>query len=369
MCWADFCKYFEDVGVCDPMYIPKLLLEEGEAFPDRCHTHIQTVGSEWKPGVNAGGRPGFCPATKGDSTTFKYNPSFSLKTDAEKVLLQMYQPDQRGSQEPMPWADMYLFLLDESATTDADGNACEPQPKRIMSLNRRQKFIEIDVEPGKVYRLIATAWGTGVSGRFWISAAAKDVELGLLESPKPDEAAAELMAAKEGPASGPEALCVHCGEGPITGSYLELEEGQCHSDCHEAYDLERKKCTAPLCGHCAERILDSTWSVFKGDDGAKLPVHTACVDAYKESQAPKCEQCAAALIGGYVVLGGKNLHSDCVDAYREAIAPKCPQCNKAVLGSYYPYDAGDTISGNEEKVHVDCSDDYDTAVREAQARP
>jgi hypothetical protein len=28
MCWTDFCKYFDEVGVCDPMYVPKLLLEE-----------------------------------------------------------------------------------------------------------------------------------------------------------------------------------------------------------------------------------------------------------------------------------------------------------------------------------------------------
>jgi hypothetical protein len=57
MCWHDFCEYFDEVGVCDPMYIPKSLLQEGQDFPDICHTHIKTVGSEWKPGVNAGGRP------------------------------------------------------------------------------------------------------------------------------------------------------------------------------------------------------------------------------------------------------------------------------------------------------------------------
>lgn len=57
MCWADFCTYFDEIGVCDPMFIPKLLLEEGELFPDTCNNRIKTVGSEWRPGVNAGGPP------------------------------------------------------------------------------------------------------------------------------------------------------------------------------------------------------------------------------------------------------------------------------------------------------------------------
>ena len=57
MCWHDFCEYFDEIGVCDPMYVPKTLLQEGQVFPDICHTHIKTVGSEWKSGVNAGGRP------------------------------------------------------------------------------------------------------------------------------------------------------------------------------------------------------------------------------------------------------------------------------------------------------------------------
>jgi hypothetical protein len=108
MCWSDFCKYFDEVGVCDPMFVPKTLLEEGEDFPEKCHTHIKTVGSEWKSGVNAGGRPGFSLATHSESTTFKYNPTFSIKADVDKLILQMYQPDHRGSHDPIPWTDMYL---------------------------------------------------------------------------------------------------------------------------------------------------------------------------------------------------------------------------------------------------------------------
>jgi L-lactate utilization protein LutB len=60
------------------------------------------------------------------------------------------------------------------------------------------------------------------------------------------------MLTKSGAAGGPSALCVACGEGPIRGSYFELEEGQCHSECHEAYDLERKKATATKCTFCHE---------------------------------------------------------------------------------------------------------------------
>lgn len=260
---------------------------------------------------------------------------------------------------------MYLYLM----PADGDDDSADGKPKRIMYLQRRQQFTEIDVEPGKEYRLIATAWGVGVTGRFWISAAAKGLELKILRSPEPDETAAQLMAAKEGSLGGPTALCVCCGKGPISGSYFELEEGQCHSDCHESYDLQRKQCTAPKCGHCTERILDTSWSVFEGDGGAKIDVHKACVDGYREAQAPKCEQCNGPLVGGYVVLGGKNMHADCVDAYREAIAPKCPQCNKPVTGSYYPYGPDETISGQDEKVHVDCSSEYDAAVNAAKARP
>ena len=57
---------------------------------------------------------------------------------------------------------------------------------------------------------------------------------------------------------------------------------------------------------------------------------------------------------------------ECVDPYRESIAPKCPQCNGPVTGSYYPYGPDETASGNDEKVHVDCSDAYDAAVRAAK---
>ena len=109
--------------------------------------------------------------------------------------------------------------------------------------------------------------------------------------------------------------------------------------------------------------------MFEGDGGAKIGVHKACVDGYREAQAPKCEQCNGPLVGGYVVLGEKNMHADCVDAYREAIAPKCPQCSKAVTGSYYPYGPDETISVQDEKVHVDCSSEYDAAVNAAKARP
>ena len=64
------------------------------------------------------------------------------------------------------------------------------------------RFKEISVEPGKAYRLIAAAWGAGVTDRFWISAAAKDLEFYCVESPTPDEAASVQMAAQPGPASG-----------------------------------------------------------------------------------------------------------------------------------------------------------------------
>ena len=157
-----------------------------------------------------------------------------------------------------------------------------------------------------------------MSGRFWISAAAAGLELTCLASPEPDADAAAQMATKEGSQGGPSALCVMCSKGPISGSYFELEEGQCHSECHEAYDLERKKSTAAKCEFCHERILDSTWSVFSGDDGGKINIHKSCADGYQESKAPKCEQCTLPLTGGYCVLGAANLHQDCVDAYREA---------------------------------------------------
>jgi hypothetical protein len=57
---------------------------------------------------------------------------------------------------------------------------------------------------------------------------------------------------------------------------------------------------------------------------------------------------------------------ECVDPYRESIAPKCPQCKGPVVGSYYPYGPDETISGADEKVHVDCSDAYDAAVQAAR---
>jgi hypothetical protein len=347
------------------MYVPKALLNEGETFPETCHTSVQTIASEWKAGVNAGGRPGFCLATRSESTTFKYNPSFSFKADAEKLILQMYQPDTRGDPSPQrPWADIYLYLLDPN-------DPASPPPKRILYLQRRQQYVTIDIEPGKEYQLIASAWGAGVTGRFWVSAAAKGLEFKpLLPSTAPDAAAVEQMGTAALHADSRTALCVKCGKGPITGPYFELDEGQCHSECHDAYVLERKKCIAPKCAYCEDRILDESWSVFTADDGgSKINVHKGCVDDYQASKAPKCVQCKEALVGGYVVLGDANLHQECVDVYREAQAPKCPQCNKAVLGSFYPYGPDETISGVDEKVHVECSAAYDEAVQAAKARP
>ena len=78
-------------------------------------------------------------------------------------------------------------------------------------------------------------------------------------------------------------MCVHtCARARVcvVGSYFELEEGQCHSECHESYAMERKKCTAPECAHCQERILDDTWSVFNEEDG-KSNVHKDCVQGYQ----------------------------------------------------------------------------------------
>ena len=62
-----------------------------------------------------------------------------------------------------------------------------------------------------------------------------------------------------------------------------MEEGQCHSECHEQYSLQRRKCTAPECEHCKERILEDSWSVFKEEDG-KINVHKECVQGYKGTQ-------------------------------------------------------------------------------------
>ena len=395
MSYVDFCKYFDEVGVCDPMFIPKALLEEGEGLTDTvCHVYVQTVGSEWKAGVNAGGRPGFCLTTRSDSTTFKYNPTFSIKADQNRIILQMYQPDTRGDPSPQrPWMDMYLYLIDPNDPTS-------PSPKRILYLQRRQQYVAIDVEPGKEYRLVAAAWGAGATGRFWISASAKGLEFNCLQSPPPDAAAAEQMGPAALHAGSRCALCVKCGHGPIKGRYYELEEGQCHSECYEDYIIERKKATAAKCFHCDQRIMEDSWSVFEEEDGTKINVHKECAEGYKISKAPKCEQCKEALVGGYVVLSGANLHEDCVDAYREAQAPKCPQCGKAVMGSYYPYSSDQTSSGKDEQVstpgnhslfssflhwkfiawtagqvlvswqvHVECSDAYDAAVKAAKARP
>ena len=77
--------------------------------------------------------------------------------------------------------------------------------------------MEVDIEPGKEYRLVAAAWGVGDQDRFWISAAAKGLEFDCLESPAPDEAAAMQMASNP-MLDGPEAKCVKCGLGPIRGT-------------------------------------------------------------------------------------------------------------------------------------------------------
>lgn len=41
---------------------------------------------------------GFCLATKSESTTFQYNPSFYIRADADRIILQMFQSDTRGAQ-------------------------------------------------------------------------------------------------------------------------------------------------------------------------------------------------------------------------------------------------------------------------------
>lgn len=238
-----------------------------------------------------------------------------------------------------------------------------------MTIVGRRRYVEIDVEPLKEYHLIAATWGPGVADQFWISAAARDLEIKCLQcSTPPSEEAARAMATKPGAAGGPSALCVMCKKGPITGTYFELEEGQCHSECHEEYSRQRKQATAPTCAHCQQRILEDGWSVFKGADGSKTNIHTGCVDGYRESLAPKCSHCAKALVGSYCKLGGAELHQECVAPYREATAPKCPECLQSVTGSHYPYKAHETLSKTEEKVHVECSAAYDRRVRMEESR-
>lgn len=41
---------------------------------------------------------GFCLATKSESSTFQYNPSFHIRADTDKIILQMFQSDTRGAQ-------------------------------------------------------------------------------------------------------------------------------------------------------------------------------------------------------------------------------------------------------------------------------
>ena len=49
MCWADFCRYFDEVGVCDPFLLDR------DSADGRVHCH--SVAAVWTAGATAGGRP------------------------------------------------------------------------------------------------------------------------------------------------------------------------------------------------------------------------------------------------------------------------------------------------------------------------
>ena len=44
-----------------------------------------------------------------------------MKANADKLIIQMFQPDHRHlGEKAVPWTDMYLYLIDPSDTTDGD---------------------------------------------------------------------------------------------------------------------------------------------------------------------------------------------------------------------------------------------------------
>jgi hypothetical protein len=110
MCWDDFTTYFDEIGVCNPWLLAQHLGQSSS----RSATTVSTVGCEWQPGVNAGGRPGFSVLSHTKSKTFRYNPTILLTTSQcdGTVHITLSQPDTRGKGSPpgktLPWQDMYL---------------------------------------------------------------------------------------------------------------------------------------------------------------------------------------------------------------------------------------------------------------------
>eukprot|EP01050_Picozoa_sp_SAG11_P011986 SAG11_NODE_1305_length_5246_cov_7.559161_1_plen_1036_part_10 len=151
MIWADFLQYFEQVGFCNPW--TTLSKTDDDEIQ---HKHVTTRGC-LVAGQSAGGRLG--------QKTFKHNPRFTFSSATSTAYLSVFQRDCRCLLHD-EWLDLYVYLFDPES--DDSESFC---PVQIAELTGRQRCVEIQVEPGKRYVLIVSAWEPGVEADFWISAA------------------------------------------------------------------------------------------------------------------------------------------------------------------------------------------------------
>lgn len=89
-----------------------------------------------------------------------------------------------------------------------------------------------------------------------------------------------------------------------------------------------------ICSHCKAPIQDEQ---YLENDGMFL--HSNCLEAWQESNCPKCAQCQRGITGEYVVLTAngaeQHLHPECVDAFKEKVRPLCSACNKKIMENKY----------------------------------
>eukprot|EP01050_Picozoa_sp_SAG11_P010536 SAG11_NODE_1059_length_6002_cov_2.976453_4_plen_207_part_00 len=95
MCWADFIRFYDKVGVCNPWLLSK--------YTTDTKAHCAVACAEWVKRKSAGGRP-MLPVVPTKSPTYHHNPSFILTVPSDlpegvpaemTLTLAIFQPDVR----------------------------------------------------------------------------------------------------------------------------------------------------------------------------------------------------------------------------------------------------------------------------------
>ena len=331
----DFARHISKVGMCRPF-----METEGHPHGFKCNS----ATGAWVAGETAGGKHG--------RDTFKHNPTFSFVASDPSVTISLYQLDQRGHAVPLPWIDMYLFLLApaDTAALEDDDTAQLKKIEPLFALSSRLKSKDVPVKPGTRYTLVAAAHTPGVEGHFCLTIASRTgVRLARTEGSAPSSAERRAMARVP---CARAASCYVCHHGfEPQASFFEFPEGRVHADgsCKQRY----YEATSEKCLVCRKGVLPGTrhYSV----DGGK--VHTGeCHEQWRRDTADKCLMCSGPILGSFYEMDDGKVcgDGDCLVRYREAAAPKCLMCSAPILASYFEVDSLDGSGKGKVCAEGDC---------------